>query len=188
VKNRYSRQGLWSLFLICAIPLQIWAFVLAFRDFSWVTARTNAWDAIGVLAYGLIFALFEGVVVFLVMVLLGFLVSRYWDESRRIALLSALVLIMALWAIAGQIYFLAEASPPPALVEALAGLDHPVRVMYAGLGLLVAPTVLIPTYLVLKSDRAYRFTKEMTNRLGLLMVIYLILDAFALVVIVIRNL
>lgn len=187
MKNRYSRQGLWALFLICAVPLQIWAFILAFRDFSWVTARTNAWDAIGVLSYGLIYALLEGLVVFLVMVLLGFLVSRYWDEDRRIALLSALVLITALWAIAGQLYFLTEASPPPALVESLAGLDHPVRVMYAVLGLLVAPTVLIPTYLVLKSERAFRFTKELTNRLGLLMVVYLILDAMALVIILIRN-
>jgi hypothetical protein len=171
----YSWQGLLALFLICAIPLHVWTFILAFRDFSWVTARTNAWDAIGVLAYGLIFALLESIVIFLVVALVGLLIPRYWDEDRRIALLSALVLIMALWAIAGQIYFLAEASPPPALVDTLAGLDHPVRVMYAGLGLLVAPTVLIPTYLVLKSERAFHFTKEMTNRLGLLMVIYLIL-------------
>ena len=187
MSKRYSRQGLWSLFLMCAVPLHVWTFILAFRDFSWVAARTDTWDSIGVLSYGLIYALLESLVVFLVMALLGFLVSRYWNEDRRVALLSALVLVIALWAIAGQIYFLAEVAPPSALVDFLTGLAHPVRVMYAVLMLLVAPTVLIPTYLVLKSERALRFVREMTNRLGLLMMVYLLMDALALIVILFRN-
>jgi len=46
------------LFLISAFPLHVWTLLLAFRDFSWLTERTNLWDAIGVLSYGLIYALF----------------------------------------------------------------------------------------------------------------------------------
>ena len=64
--KRYSKQGLWNLFLICAFPLHVWTIILAFRDFSWVTERTNSWDALGVVSYGLIFALIESVAVFLV--------------------------------------------------------------------------------------------------------------------------
>src|SRR5512141_1446140 len=73
--GRYTRQGLWSLFLMCAFPLHVWALILAFRDVSWVTERTNSWDAVGVVAYGLLFTLVESVLVFGIMTLLGFLIS-----------------------------------------------------------------------------------------------------------------
>ena len=69
--NRYSRQGLGSLFLTCAFPLHFWALLMAFRDISWVAERTNLWDAIGVLGYGLVFALVESILIFLVLALLG---------------------------------------------------------------------------------------------------------------------
>ena len=59
ILGRYTRQGLWTLFLMCALPLHIWTLILAFRDLPWLTDRTNAWDAFGVMSYGLIFALVE---------------------------------------------------------------------------------------------------------------------------------
>lgn len=187
-QRRYSRQGLWTLFLICAVPLHIWTFILAFRDFSWVSERTSAWDAIGVISYGLSFALLESLVVFLAVAILGFLIPRYWDEDHRIALLSTLVLIAALWAIAGQLYFLLEIAPPPGLVSTLAKLDHPVRVMYAGLAVVVAPTILVPAYLILRSEKAFSFAKEMSNRLGMLMMLYLVVDVAAILIVLFRNL
>ena len=95
--ERYSRQGLWSLFLMCAFPLHVWALLLAFRDISWLTERTNAWDAIGVLSYGVMFALIESVFVFAVIVLLGLLVPASWSKDKRTGLLAVLVLILAAW-------------------------------------------------------------------------------------------
>ena len=108
----YSKQGLWTLFLICAFPLHVWTIVLAFRDFSWVTDRTNSWDAIGVVSYGLIFAFIESALVFLVAVLLGFLVSRKWAEDRRVALVGSLVFITCLWAVVSYLFFMLNISIP----------------------------------------------------------------------------
>src|SRR5512143_2388513 len=79
IARRYSRQGLWSLFLMCALPLHAWTLILAFRDLSWLTDRTNAWDAVGVLSYGLLFALVESVLLFGMVVLLGLIVPRRWE-------------------------------------------------------------------------------------------------------------
>ena len=186
--KRYSRQGLWSLFLICAFPLHVWTIILALRDFSWVTERTNAWDAIGVISYGMVFALIESLVVFLAAVLLGFLVSRQWDEGRRIALLSVLVLITALWAMTSQLYFLWGVSLPEQMMRFLAQSEHPVRVLYATGLALVLPTVLIPAFLVLKSNKVFHFVRELTERLSLLTMFYLVLDAGGLVIVVVRNL
>src|SRR5512138_438344 len=90
ITGRYTRQGLWSLFLTCVFPLHAWALVLAFRDVDWVTQRTNAWDAVGVVAYGLMFTLLETLAVFIIMVLLGYIAPPRWESDRRVALLSLL--------------------------------------------------------------------------------------------------
>ena len=184
----YSRRGLWSLFLVCAFPLHVWPIILAFRDFSWVAERTNAWDAIGVLAYALVFAFAESLVVFLAAVLLGFLLPRRWEEGKRIALLSILVLVTTLWAMLGQLYFLWNLSLPDQAILFLAQTWHPLRILYLAILVVVLPTVLIPTYLVLRSEGSTRFILGLTERLSLLASIYLLLDAAGLVVVVIRNL
>ena len=120
--KQYSKQGLWSLFLICAFPLHIWTIILTLRDFSWVSERTNSWDAIGVVSYGLLFAFIESVIVFLVFTLLGFLVSKKWTEDQRIALLGSLVTIASLWAIAGYLFFMLKVNIPGTTILFLAGL------------------------------------------------------------------
>ena len=187
-KTWYTRQGLWSLFLICALPIHLWTLILAVKDFSWVSERTNAWDAIGVLSYGMVFAFVESLAVTLAAVLLGFLISRQWEQGRRIALLSTLVLIAALWAMAGQLYFLWGISIPGTILGFLAGTGHPVRILYAVGLALVTPTVLIPAYLVLESDRVFQAVQEFSGRLALLAGLYLLIDAVCLVILVARNL
>jgi hypothetical protein len=188
-KTWYSWPGLWSLFLICALPIHLWALLLAVKDFSWVAERTNTWDAIGVLSYGMVFAFVESLAVALAAALLGFLISRqWWDQDRRVALLGLLVVITALWAIAGQLYFVWDISFPAPFLKFLYATGHPVRILYAAGLVLVAPTVLVPTYLVLRSDRFYRLVQDLAGRLGLLSGLYLLLDAVCLVILVIRNL
>ena len=184
----YSRQGLWSLFLVCAFPLHVWTILLAFRDFSWIAERTQAWDAIGVLAYALVFAFVESLVVFLAAILLGLLLPRRWEEGKRIALLSILVLATAFWAMLGQLYFLWNLSPPTPAIQFLSQSDHPLRILYAAVLVLVVPTVLVPSYLVVRSESSTRFILGLIERLSLLASIYLLLDAASLVIVVIRNL
>ncbi len=183
----YSRQGLWSLFLISALPLHIWTFILTFNDFSWVTERTDSWDAVGVMAYGLIFALVESLVIFFAFAILGLLISKKWGKKRRIALLSILVTIVSLWAIAGHIYFFRESSMPPQVIAFFVGFDHPLRVLYSVALLIVVPTILIPTYFVLASDKFFRFVEESVERLSTLMILYLVVDIAAGVILLIRN-
>ena len=183
----YSRQGLWSLFLMSALPLHIWTFILTFNDFSWVTERTDSWDAVGVMAYGLIFALVESVVIFFAFAILGLLISKKWGEKRRIALLSILVTIVSLWAIAGHIYFFRESSMPPQVIAFFVGFDHPLRVLYSVTLLIVVPTILIPTYFVLASDKFFRFVEASIERLSTLMILYLVVDIAAGVILLIRN-
>ncbi|HVN15825.1 MAG TPA: hypothetical protein VMT73_08805 [Anaerolineales bacterium] len=185
--QRYSKQGLWSLFLICAFPLHLWTLLLAFRDLSWLTDRTNAWDAIGVASYGMVFAFIESLIIFLFFALLGFLIAKQWEQNQRISLLSALVLILSLWAIIGQLYFLLGISFPDSWVALFAQSSHPLRVLYIVAALIVALTLLIPAWFILRSDKALHFMQGLSERLSLLTMVYLFFDVVGLVIVIIRN-
>jgi hypothetical protein len=171
---------------MCSLPLHFWTLILAFRDLSWLIERSNLWDAIGVASYGLIFAFVESVLVFLIALVLGFLISEHWHQ-QRVALLSILVLITALWSMAGQLHALSGMSFPIWFLDFLAQQEHPVRVLYLIGLLLVSLTVLPPTYLILKSNKALRFVRELIDRLTLLAILYLLFDIVGLVIVIIRN-
>jgi hypothetical protein len=185
--RQYSKQGLWSIFLICAFPLHLWTIILAFRDFSWVSERTNSWDAVGVLSYGLIFAFIESAAVFLVTILLGFLVSKKWEEKRRNTLLGSLVLITSLWAMASYLFFILNMSISGNTIGFLVNLAHPLRFLYAVSLALVGLTVVIPTYFVLRSEKFFKGLQGLFERLSLLTLFYLFFDVVGLVIVVIRN-
>jgi hypothetical protein len=179
---------LWSLFLMCALPLHVWTMMLAFRDLSWLTDRTNAWDAIGVLCYGLLFALVESLLVFIVAALLGLILPKRWEPDRRIALLGLFVLVLSVWAMLEQLFFLASARVPDSIIAFLVRDAHPMRLLYGVLVVIVAATFLLPGWVVSRSAGGLRSTLALIDRLGLLAMFYLAFDAAALVIVVIRNL
>ena len=186
--RRYSRQGLWSLFLMCALPLHAWTMVLAFRDMSWVTDRTNAWDAVGVFSYGLVFALAESLIIFLLVALLGFLVSPRWDRDLRVSLLTVLVLMLSIWAILEQLFFLLEVRLPGGIINLLVQSGHPLRTLYLMVAALLVITIMGPVVLVVRSEGARRFVHGLIDRLSLLAILYLVFDLIGLVIVVVRNL
>lgn len=186
-KNFYSRQGLWTLFLMCALPLHVWTIILAFRDFDWITARTNSWDAVGVASYGLLYAAIESVVFFLCIALIGFLVSVKWTENRRVALMSVLALLLSLWSMFNMLSFLNDWQTPAWLVNFAISTGRPLVALYIFAFVLVVPTVLLPVFFILKSDGLLKGIQEGIERLSLLMLLYLFFDAVAVVVIIIRN-
>jgi len=172
---------------MCAFPLHLWALLMAFRDLSWLTDRTNIWDALGVTSYGLVFAFIESLFVFLFFFLLGFLIAKTWDSQKRLALLSGLVLILSLWAILSQLYFLLDVSPSNFLIGFFVSISHPLRALYAVTAFAVLLTLLIPTWFILRSEKTVRFMQGLIDRLSLLASVYLFFDAIGLIVVIVRN-
>ncbi len=183
----YNKQGLWSLFLICAFPLLFWTLLLAFRDVSWLRERTNAWDAIGVVAYGMVFAFVESVLFFIVTAALGFLVSRSWSIEKRVALMGVLSLITALWAMINQLYFLFVIHIPAPLLQLLTYSKRPVLIMYAIAIAFVFPSAAVPTYFILQFQKSMRAVQDLMERTSTLTMLYLFLAFIGLVVVIIRN-
>jgi len=187
MKKLYSKQDLWSLFLMCAFPLHLWTLLLAFRDISWVAERTNFGDAIGVISYGMIFAFVESLLVFLIALLLGMLIPSSWGRDRRLAITSMLVLTLALWAMVPQLYALQAWSFPNALLSLLAGSAHPLRYIYLIALAVVLPFSVLPVWAIYKSEKTLTAILDLISRLSLLTAVYLLLDVVALVVVIIRN-
>lgn len=188
VARNYSRQELWSLFLTCAFPLHMWALIMAFRDISWLSERTNTWDAIGVISYGMLIAFVESVFVFFVAALVGFITPANWSSERRTTFLSLLILLLSLWAMVSQLLFLWNMNLPDAAVQFLRNSDHPLRILYAGSLAVVGLSIVLPVYSFIRSERAIPFIKELMDRLSTLTAFYLVLDLLGVVVIVLRNL
>jgi hypothetical protein len=174
--------------LTTAFPIHLWTIILVLRDFSWVAERTNAWDAVGVAAYGMVFAFIESVFVSIIVVLLGFLLPKQWEEKKRLAFLGLLIFIVALWAILGQLFFLLGFMVPAPIINFLSDSSHPLRLLYAGLASLVSLTLIVPTYLIVRSDRVWRSVYNFMDRLAVLSAIYLVFDGISLIIIIFRNL
>jgi len=183
----YSKREMWFLFLICSLPLHLWTLLLSFRDISWVAQRTNIWDAIGVISYGLIFAFVESVVVFGGCVLLGFLISGSLGGLMRGTLLGTLVLILAGLAMVSQSYFLWGSGARDQIVGYAVNLAHPLRFLYGTELVFVLFVVVLPAFLILKSERILTLVRSILDRLTVLAVAYLLLDLVALLVVVVRN-
>lgn len=186
--QRYSKQGLWSLFLMCAFPLHFWTLILVFRDIQWMTERTNFWDALGVASYAMVFAFLESLLLFLILTLFGFLVPTRWTRETRIALLSVLFLILSIWAMLSQLYFLAAVQTPGWFIFLMARTGHPVRILYALALILVTPTLALPAWFALRSEKFLKSVNSLIERLSLLSGLYLFFDVVGLIIVIIRNL
>ena len=98
-----------------------------------------------------------------------------------------MVLITSLWAILGYIYFMQNMSLPEETILFMAGLAHPLRFLYAVSLALVVPTIVLPAFMVLRSEKFLRGLKGFLERLSLLTQFYLVFDFVGLVIVIIRN-
>ena len=115
---------------------------MVFMDVSWVSERTNMWDAIGVGSYGLLFALVESIIIFIVLTLVGYLTPKQWTVDKRISFLSMLMLLLALWAMIGQLLFLWNVSLPAPLLQWARAIGTSIEIFIYHLRLvIVIPTI-----------------------------------------------
>jgi hypothetical protein len=186
--KRYSRQGLFTLFLVCAFLPHAWTLILAFKDFSLLMGRIGGvWGAVGEMSYGLVFSFLDSLLIFLVTALLGFLVSARWQQPRRISLLGLLAGLAILWEIAAQAYVVWNMRMPGRLVQFLVQFHLPFGFYYTLTLLVVVATILVPALLILRNEKFYKVLQAFMERITLLSGFYLFLDAVALVIVIVRN-
>jgi hypothetical protein len=130
----------------------------------------------------------ESVAVFFVVVLIGLFLPKQWDLNRRISLLAFLILVTSIWAMISQLLFIWNVSLPVRAMEFLRNSDHPVRITYAVLLMVITPTVLLPAYSLVRTSKAVTIMQNLMERLSLLTIFYLFFDVLGVIIILVRNL
>lgn len=187
ITGRYSKQGLWLLFLMSVFPQHLWTLIFAFRDMSWLIDRTNVWDAIGNMSYGMVYAFFESLAIFCVFALFGLFTPARWDVNRRVAFLTVLLLTASIWAMISQLLYLWNIWLPFSWLQFIANTGRPLVMLFLLSLAIVVPTVGIPVFVFIRSKKALSSMLDIMDRLSLLSTFYLFLDVIGLVIILIRN-
>ena len=147
----------------------------------------GVWGAVGEMSYGLVFSFLDSLLIFLVTALLGFLVSRKWQEPRRISLLGLLAGLAMLWEILAQSYVVWNMHLPGRVTRFLSQFQLPFGFYYAVVLLVVIATILVPAWLILRNEKFYKRVEALFGRITLLSGFYLFLDTVALVIVIVRN-
>lgn len=140
-----------------------------FRDVpSWVL-YLRGWEVVGMVAYALSFALFETLLVFLIIILVGLVVPNRWVVDRYIPLASLWLVELAIMAIVFQHHIIRHL---------------PKRNLVIAFGLILAVSSLIP----IRFPKVGNFFRWVSDRLVILSFIYIFFDVLGLVVVILRNL
>ena len=187
ITSRYTRQGLWSLFLMCVFPQHLWTLIFAFRDMSWLISRTNVWDAVGNASYAMVYAFFESLVIFCVFALLGLFTPKQWEVNRRVAFMTLLLFVTVIWAMVSQLLYLWNIWLPFPVMQFIAATGRPLLMLYIISLALVVPTVSLPVLVFVRSKKAFPSLLDLMDRLSTLSILYLFFDVIGLVIVIIRN-
>ncbi len=161
---------------------------MGFRDFSWVAARTNVWDALGLLSYSLAFALVESMGIFLILVILGLLIPHWLDADKRLAFLGTAFLVVALWAIGGQVYSWMRYPLPTWFASLLIRTNHPFRYFWLTVFLLTTVSAALPLILIVRQNNFRSSMIEIFDRISTISSLYVFFDVLSIVIIAMRNL
>jgi len=190
--DTYSLNRIFSIFLACAFPIHLWSLLMVLQDVGWVADRTRVADAFSYVAYSLVFALMESLVVFLIVMLLSLLAYSRWKHGKMAAAIISLYYVTVLWAMAVQVYYYVKGFIPEldAVIVYKFYIGSPIITQILILVLLfiiVVGSVVIPLYLLQRWDRYSYGMNEAISRVAVLTSVYLVVDLFGLFLIFARN-
>lgn len=189
-KQRFKKEHLIKVFLLCAFPFHLWTILLILHDVEWIAKRTNLGDVIGVGAYALLYALIESLFFFLLIVALSLIIHWQWKGDKVFAELGYISLWIPIWAGLKQIYRHQDMASPNFLVEWLFSTGHPLRYFTLGTGLLIIVIIgsaAVPIYLIGFKHKVEKYIRSFLERLAVLSTLYIALDVISVFIVLIRN-
>lgn len=186
-KSRLNKKEVIDLFLVIVFPIHAWSIFLILRDVDWVIAEQSVGILIGYTAYSLVFAFIESLLFFLLLFLLSHLLPLQWAGQKTLSILSLWILIISLWAIANQVFFLFLESPPKFFSWILLRVPFHQKLGFTLLVFLVIISIILPLFLVVRSNKFKNGVIAIISRISLLSSLYLALDFISLIIIIFRN-
>jgi hypothetical protein len=189
MKNVLQKELL-PLYLIIAFPINTWSIYITLYNFEWIAERTNAWDAIGYGAYALGFALFESLLVTLIIIPLYFLLRKKHDSETSRTILGITFLIITLWIIVYRINTSQDNSIIAMIFHIKSKYNlryrYYVALIFLAVGA-IAASMLVPPFLVRKHNKLKTYTIVLFQRLEILSYVYLGGNLIGILIVIIRN-
>jgi hypothetical protein len=168
IKSRYTSQEILQIFVYSSFPMHVWTIINMFKDVpSWAIYMKYK-EMIGSVAYTLALTLFETILIFVPVFLIGLAIPRRWMSDKYIPLVSVLLIEAALITIRLQ-YFIKFDLPKKKLLLAC------------------LPILLLSAYFALKKPWVKALMKGISERMALLSMIYVAFDVLGLLIVIARN-
>jgi hypothetical protein len=167
-RKHFARQDLFHLVVFTAFLIHIWAMINMFHDIPAMLLYMNSNEIVGSLAYNMLFALFETIIVFLILVTLGLLLPSHWARSNFLAV-SCCILV--------------ELTIMVTLFDIL-GYRPYSRVLLGGICVI---TLILTALVVPKYPKMSTIARSISTRLSPLIAAYFLIDLAGVIIVVARN-
>jgi hypothetical protein len=168
-----NRQEIFKAFAVCVFLVQIWSIYNVWHAVpSWVLAM-DAWTLVGTIAYTQAFALFESLLVMILMVLMAVILPGKWYRERFVAQSSIAIILAAAASVLAHFY----------------GQDWGMwntRGFLTWLGILFC-LIVVAFLLVYRFKGLQRGLEALADRLIILSSVYIAIGLVSLVLVLIRN-
>jgi hypothetical protein len=164
------------LFSTCVIPIHIWSIVQTLREFPGLMISMSVWDIIGFVAYAQVFALFESVVVYALLLLVSMLLPARVFRDKYVSQGSILVLSASVWFVPFHYQY------------KLFDLNQIWYVIFIGLWLFsFIGIVLVSSLLIRQKQNFNQWLMDFTEQLTVLSTLYLVTDLAGILIVLVRN-
>lgn len=181
--GRAHRQHSRTLFLFVAFPVHFWSILTQLYQLQDISFS----EIVGRAGYALLFALVESCLLFLVVWLVYRLLCLRLTQGTALALSGWSYLVVALARMAVQGYAMLNKSGAALWLRLLGAAGRSGMPGLVAVIVVVLASVLLPSLLLLRSDKAVELFNNLAARLALLSGLYLVLDAVGLVIVIVRN-
>lgn len=172
-KQRLSRSDLLLSFGAIAFPIHIWTIFNVLYIFPAWLLRYSIGDLVGVVSYPLADAFLESFLIWIGLVILGYVLPKKWLADKFVAVTSAVVWLSSAWAVLGQYNYKSILSWN--LLQLILGL----------LGGILSYCFVY--WLVFRWKPLEGWLRKATEVLAVLVYFYVIVDLAGLVVVILRN-
>ncbi len=188
---RLKQADTWQLFLTALFPIHVWAILIGFWNFQNVVERSaNLMDGIAYLAYALLAAFVESLVFFLFLFLNSYLFPKRFTSKRIVAQLSLFTVSIIIWMVVDQLLAYFEFLNPGTTAGFFLQFSRPYFfTILSGILLLGIAVLLVaaPFFWFERKAEAVEKILGFFERLNPLSMLYLGLDLFAIILVLIRN-
>ena len=167
---KLSKYNKLLLFFVAAFPIHLWSVISQLWQYG------DGKDFFERGAYSLSFALFESIVVFLVLIFFSFFLPRKWGEKRILTILCIAYFVVAFWSMLGQIYFMLNLSEGTFLYRAFSYVGRHQLTFFISFILAILVSTIMPLWFIFRSEKFTNMIVSLIERISVLTVIYLILD------------